>query len=197
MLLEAGDELFALPTAAVRRILHVSRRRHRASYNRDRSRIVDGETIPLTSLSTLLHVPAAPPTPTRRYWWLKGSDGRFGLIVDAVHEEQELVFKELRGPLRDQKTFTGAALLGNGDIVPILDVNALFELASRRPSHGAATAAERRAPSPRSPRARRRRFARRRRAAEEHSPGRRLRGGDRELTASKRSRSCTVSRGIW
>ena len=61
----------------------------------------------------------------------EGSDGRFGILVDAVHEEQELVFKELRGPLRNQKTFTGAALLGNGDIVPILDVNALFELASR------------------------------------------------------------------
>jgi two-component system, chemotaxis family, sensor kinase CheA len=65
--------------------------------------------------------------------------------VEAVHEEQELVFKELRGPLRNQKTFTGAALLGNGDIVPILDVNSLFELASRGPSLTAVPAMPRRA----------------------------------------------------
>ena len=78
----------------------------------------------------------------------EGSDGRFGILVEAVHEEQELVFKELRGPLRNQKTFTGAALLGNGDIVPILDVNALFDLASRAPSLAAAPMTQRR-PAPR------------------------------------------------
>ena len=65
---------------------------------------------------------------------------------DAVHEEQELVFKELRGPLRGQRTFTGAALLGNGDIVPILDVITLFELASHAPSMEALPSAPRRHP---------------------------------------------------
>jgi two-component system chemotaxis sensor kinase CheA len=58
----------------------------------------------------------------------------FGLIVDAVHQEQELVFEELRAPLRDQRTFAGAAILGDGEIVPILDVQALFELAGRSPA---------------------------------------------------------------
>ena len=75
----------------------------------------------------------------------EGSEGRFGILVEAVHEEQELVFKELRGPLRNQKTFTGAALLGNGDIVPILDVNALLDLASRGSAADAAPMAPRRA----------------------------------------------------
>jgi len=61
-------------------------------------------------------------------------DHIFGLIVDAVHEEQELVFEELRHPLRDQRTFAGAAILGNGDIVPILDVHALHELTGHAPT---------------------------------------------------------------
>jgi two-component system chemotaxis sensor kinase CheA len=136
VLLEAGEELFALPTAAVRRILQVEAG--------DIGRLqqgpvaeVDGESIPLTPLSTMLHVPASPTAARLTVIVAEGGDGRFGILVDAVHEEQELVFKELRGPLRNQKTFTGAALLGNGDIVPILDVNALFELASRGPSAGA------------------------------------------------------------
>jgi two-component system chemotaxis sensor kinase CheA len=137
VLLEAGEELFALPTAAVRRILQVEAG-DIGRLQQDPVADVDGESIPLTPLSTMLHVPASPSAPRLTVIVAEGSDGRFGIIVEAVHEEQELVFKELRGPLRNQKTFTGAALLGNGDIVPILDVNALFELASRRPSVGAA-----------------------------------------------------------
>jgi two-component system chemotaxis sensor kinase CheA len=73
----------------------------------------------------------------------RAGEASFGLLVDAVHEEQELVFEELRHPLRDHRTFAGAAILGNGEIVPILDVHALFDLASRKPSLAAGPAPER------------------------------------------------------
>jgi two-component system chemotaxis sensor kinase CheA len=143
VLLEAGEELFALPTAAVRRILQVGPE-DIGQLQQGPVAKVDGENIPLTPLSTMLQVPAAPTATRQTVIVAEGSDGRFGILVEAVHEEQELVFKELRGPLRNQKTFTGAALLGNGDIVPILDVNALFELASRAPFTGAAATLPRR-----------------------------------------------------
>ena len=145
VLLEAGEELYALPTAAIRRILQVGTN-DVAQLQQGPVADIDGETVPLTPLSTLLHVPAAAPTPKQTVLVAEGSDGRFGILVEAVHEEQELVFKELRGPLREQKTFTGAALLGNGDIVPILDVNALFEIASRGPSATPPPVLERRPP---------------------------------------------------
>ncbi len=135
VLLEAGDELFALPTASIRRILQVDAG-DIGQLQQGPVAEVDGEHIPLTSLSAMLRVPAARIPARQTVLVAEGSDGRFGIMVDAVHEEQELVFKELRGPLRNQKTFTGAALLGNGDIVPILDVNALFELAARPPAAG-------------------------------------------------------------
>jgi two-component system chemotaxis sensor kinase CheA len=133
VLLEAGGELFALPTAAVRRILQVGPD-DVGHLQQGPVAEMDGENIPLTALSAMLQVPAPPQAARQTVIVAEGSEGRFGIIVEAVHEEQELVFKELRGPLRSQKTFTGAALLGNGDIVPILDVNALFDLASRGPS---------------------------------------------------------------
>jgi two-component system chemotaxis sensor kinase CheA len=147
VLLEAGEELFAMPTAAIRRILQV-KPGDIGQLQQGPVAEVDGETVPLTPLSTMLQVPAAPTATQQTLLVAEGSEGRFGILVEAVHEEQELVFKELRGPLRHQRTFTGAALLGNGDIVPILDVNALFELASRTPSTGTAPALSRR-PAPR------------------------------------------------
>ena len=146
VLLEAGEELFALPTAAVRRILQVGSA-DIGQLQQGPVADVDGESIPLTALSAMLQVPDSPTAARQTVIVAEGSEGRFGILVEAVHEEQELVFKELRGPLRNQKTFTGAALLGNGDIVPILDVNALFDLASRAPSAGAAPALPRRTPA--------------------------------------------------
>ncbi len=151
VLLEAGEELFAMPTAAIRRILQV-RSADIGQLQRGPVAEVDGETVPLTPLATMLGVPQAPPSARQTVLVAEGSEGRFGILVEAVHEEQELVFKELRGPLRNQTTFTGAALLGNGDIVPILDVNALFDLASATPSPAAPPVAPRRE----APRARRR-----------------------------------------
>ena len=133
VLVEAGDEIFALPTAAVRRILRVAPSAV-AELQQGAVADVGGEMIPLMTLGTLLQLaPGTAPETHQTILIAEAGDGRFGLIVSAVHEEQELVFKELRGPLRTQRTFAGAALLGNGDIVPILEVQALFELAARSP----------------------------------------------------------------
>ena len=137
VLLEAGEELFALPTASIRRILQVDAA-DIGQLQQGPVAEVDGEHVPFMPLASMLRVPASPSNARQTVIVAEGSDGRFGILVEAVHEEQELVFKELRGPLRNQKTFTGAALLGNGDIVPILDVNALFDLASHTPATEAA-----------------------------------------------------------
>jgi two-component system chemotaxis sensor kinase CheA len=64
-----------------------------------------------------------------------------GLIVETVQDEQELVFEELRHPLRDQRTCSGAAILGNGEIVPIMDVRALIDQALQSPGVRMAAAA--------------------------------------------------------
>ena len=140
VLVEVSDELFAIPTAAIRRIFRFAPRtpRHEAGTAVE----VGDDGTPLIALSALLQIaPAAIAESHQSVVIVEAGDGRFGLIVDAVQEEQELVFKELRGPLRSQLTFAGAALLGNGDIVPILDIQALFELAAQSPAGPAVVAA--------------------------------------------------------
>ena len=143
VLVEACDELFAFPTASVRRILQIGPA-DVARLQQDRTADIAGDTIPAAALAALLGLPAAPAAARQAMLVAETGGDRFGLLVDAVHEEQELVFKELRGPMRAQQTFTGAALLGNGDIVPILDVRALFEMVSSGPSVEAAPAMQRR-----------------------------------------------------
>ena len=143
VLLEAGDELFAFPTAAVRRILQVGPR-ELSQLQQESIVEVSGEQFPAAPLAALLRLGAPPAAARQAMLVAESGDGRFGLLVEAVHEEQELVFKELRGPLRNQQTFTGAALLGNGDIVPILDVSALYDLVTHGSSLEAAAVTPRR-----------------------------------------------------
>ena len=115
----------------MRRILHLARE---SVTSLPQGGVVEvmGETVPLAALGTLLGLtPNGDPESGQTALVVEARGGRFAVLVNEVREEQELVFKELRGPLRDLPTLAGAALLGNGDIVPILDVQALFELAVR------------------------------------------------------------------
>ncbi len=129
VLVEVNDQLFGIPTAPVRRIQRLSLA-DTPQLLQGRLLAVDGETIPVAALTTLLDLPSAVAA-EQTALVVEARGGRFGVIVQAVRAELELVFKELRGPVVKQQTFAGAALLGNGEIVPILDVQALFAIAMR------------------------------------------------------------------
>jgi two-component system sensor histidine kinase and response regulator WspE len=137
VLVEVNGEAAAIPTSAIRRILPAAPAQQRGTQE------IEGELVPVTTLASLLgHAPSATHEPDTPSVVLIESGGtRFAVVVDAVIEEQELVFQELRGPLGDDVTIAGAALLGNGDIVPILDVQALAGRVSLEEPEEAAPAA--------------------------------------------------------
>ncbi len=56
----------------------------------------------------------------------RGGSERVGIIVDEVIEQQEIVVKAQGELLRDVRGLSGFTILGNGEVVPILDVCSLF-----------------------------------------------------------------------
>jgi two-component system chemotaxis sensor kinase CheA len=54
--------------------------------------------------------------------FLQADDRKFGLVVDEVNDTQEIVVKPLGKQLRGIRTFAGATIMGNGEVVLILDV---------------------------------------------------------------------------
>jgi two-component system chemotaxis sensor kinase CheA len=54
--------------------------------------------------------------------FLQAGDQRFGLVVDEVNDTQEIVVKPLGRQLRGMSTFAGATIMGDGEVVLILDV---------------------------------------------------------------------------
>jgi len=53
---------------------------------------------------------------------LQADDRQFGLIVEMVHDTEEIVVKPLGKQLKDVKVFAGATIMGDGKVALILDV---------------------------------------------------------------------------
>lgn len=60
---------------------------------------------------------------------LQSSGQRVALQLDAFLEEQEIVIKQLRAPVRKPLGIAGITVLGNGKVLPIADTIELIELA--------------------------------------------------------------------
>ncbi len=53
---------------------------------------------------------------------LQADDQQFGLVVDAIHDTEEIVVKPLQKQLKSVHVFAGATIMGDGRVALILDV---------------------------------------------------------------------------
>ena len=67
---------------------------------------------------------------------------KYGLIVDAFHDAEEIVVKPLGRHLKACRGYAGAAIMGDGRVALILDVNDLAEMAGLFSIDGAQRAGE-------------------------------------------------------
>lgn len=61
---------------------------------------------------------------------LQADDRQFGLIVDAIHDTEEIVVKPLQKQLKGINVFAGATIMGDGKVALILDVLGLAQRAN-------------------------------------------------------------------
>jgi two-component system chemotaxis sensor kinase CheA len=61
---------------------------------------------------------------------LQADDRQFGLVVDAIHDTEEIVVKPLQQQLKGTNVFSGATIMGDGKVALILDVLGLAQRAS-------------------------------------------------------------------
>jgi two-component system chemotaxis sensor kinase CheA len=151
LMVEDAGERYALPQMNLVELVRVSARDlasriewlHDAPVFRLRGRL-----LPLVFLARVLRG-ADPRTSTGRGLVVLRAEGRtFGLVVDAVHDTEEIVVKPLSERLRSLALFAGATLLGDGSVSLILDVPALargagVEVADDVPAPARETGADR------------------------------------------------------
>jgi two-component system chemotaxis sensor kinase CheA len=105
-------ELIRLEGASAGRIEHV----HGTPVYRRR-----GSLLPIAYLSMILGLPVAP-SDTVNIVVLQAEDRQFGLVVDGVHDTQEIVVKPLAKQLKGLTIYAGATIMGDGRVALILDV---------------------------------------------------------------------------
>ncbi len=95
--------------------------------------LLRGEQLPLLRLSRLFHTAGTVEDPTRGIVVVTETDGRrFGVLVDDVIGQQQVVVKNIERNYRKIDAVMGATILGDGRVAFIVDVAELHRVATRR-----------------------------------------------------------------
>jgi two-component system, chemotaxis family, sensor kinase CheA len=140
LLFRIGGRLFAIPLSSVVEITRIN--------DRDISRVDQREVLRLREqiLSlvrlerfTTLHAVDNEAKPRNKHFVIVigAAEKRFGLIVDSMVGEEELVIKALPAEIVSSDLVSGASILGDGTVVLILNVPAILSRLTRSTPLGA------------------------------------------------------------
>lgn len=134
LLFRVGGRLFAVPLSAVVEITRISEQEIQRVDQREVLRLRE-QILTLVRLNTIRGIHSVePPNPKRKKSFvvvIGVAEKRFGLLVDTMVGEEELVIKALPGELVSSDLVSGASILGDGTVVLILNVPAILSRLSR------------------------------------------------------------------
>ena len=132
LLVGVGDQRYIVPTLAVRESFRPLPGMVSTVQGRGEMVSVRGRLTPMLRLGRHLNTPARATDPTQGIVVVveSGLDSRC-LFVDELIGKQEVVIKSLGDMFRNQTEFAGAAILGDGRVGLILDINSLVKLKAK------------------------------------------------------------------
>ena len=119
ILLEAGAQEYILPLSNIRDMVKLPPKR-RTSTAGSRSRRYAGTIYSIFSLAAMLGLVPAK-TPELSVAIVEAGTVKYGLVVDRFLTEVEVLVKPLTGGLEQCKEFQGAAIMGDGRVVLVLN----------------------------------------------------------------------------
>jgi two-component system chemotaxis sensor kinase CheA len=130
VILTLGTEQYAVPALAVQRITRAPRA---DIFEAEGQTLIalGGQTLSYLDLAALLDVPAIRKADgVQKLVVISAGDRQVACGVDDVQTERELVLKRLGDELAGTRFVSGAALLGDGRVVVVLDANDLVRSTS-------------------------------------------------------------------
>src|SRR5881394_2985331 len=139
LLFRVGGRLFAVPLSAVVEITRIMDPEIHRVDQREVLRLRD-QILTLVRLEHLSRLHSIDTEPARKKHFvivIGITEKRFGLLVDSLVGEEELVIKALPGEIVSSDLVSGASILGDGTVVLILNVSAVLSRLSRATPLGA------------------------------------------------------------
>lgn len=151
LIVSSGGQRFAIPQVNLVELVRIpgERRAHEieriagAEFYRLR-----GDLLPLVSLNKVLHlrspeVESPDDDDALNIIVVRSDRMQFGLMVDALHDTEEIVVKPLSIQLQAISLYSGATIMGDGRVALIIDVTGLASHAGVAVAQGAIEALER------------------------------------------------------
>lgn len=127
LLVEVGEEIYAVPLSSVLETLLVNRTEIKTVGGLPMVQL-RGNTLPLISLQEKFGLPAEEADSSEVCVVVVGfGDKALGLIVDELRGQQEVVIKSLGDFLNNLPGIAGATILGDGKVTLILDIGSLIQ----------------------------------------------------------------------
>lgn len=131
-----GDEILAIPLVSVVETLRVTKSEIQC-INRRRAIQLRHRVLPLVELDLALGLPSKGSKTDRVFVVaVRVGENRFGLIVDSLLGELQVVIKSLGRQVGNIAGVTGATILGDGRVALILDVPSLIKCVLDEQSKG-------------------------------------------------------------
>jgi two-component system, chemotaxis family, sensor kinase CheA len=134
LIVRSSGQSFALPQGVLDELVHLTAEHAQMQIewleNAPLYRL-RGCLLPLVFLDRMLEQKGPAEKPARCYIAVLNADGRrFGLVVDGLADPEEIVVKPLSPVLKRIGLFSGATVMGNGEMALILDPGAVAIRAS-------------------------------------------------------------------
>jgi two-component system chemotaxis sensor kinase CheA len=131
MIIEAGGTRFGVPLDAVSRMMQVPPARVltlpvESGAGRRRAFALDEQLMPLIDLAPLLGLPQDASAGMVQALLVDTSDGPAALAVSGFGASAEIILRPLAGLMAGTAFYLGTALLGDGSVLLVLDVQALL-----------------------------------------------------------------------
>ncbi len=139
LLFRVGGRLFAVPLSSVVEITRIADHEIHQVDQREVLRLREQilTLVRLDHLSRLRSLDTQPAKKKNFVIVIGAAEKRFGLVVDSLVGEEELVIKALPGDIVSSDLVSGASILGDGTVVLILNVPAILSRLSRANPLGA------------------------------------------------------------
>lgn len=139
LLFRVGGRLFAVPLSSVVEISRIADHEIHRVDQREVLRLRD-QILTLVRLDELSRLRSIDTQPVKKKHFvivIGAAEKRFGLLVDSLVGEEELVIKALPAEIISSDLVSGASILGDGTVVLILNVPAVLSRLSRANPLGA------------------------------------------------------------
>ena len=135
MLIRVGDDIFTLPLLSI--MESMKPRQNQIKTIKKRGEVIDvrGEYIPLIRLHELFNLSPGFTNPVDALVIIvENLAEKYGLLVDNIEEQQQIVIKSLEDNFVQLPGIAGATILGDGHVSLILEIAGLIKLSQKNRS---------------------------------------------------------------